>query len=350
MATKRSRANGAPQESRNENQHGNLSLEKKGCRSLMQKYGTLLECPRELWIIYFLKFLESFSYYTLAVTMTLYLSQEFGYSDTASGTAYGMMGMLTSIYGFLVGFIIDNLGVKNSLACGFGLLLAGRTIYATTQSVVALDFMILAVLPLGSALGVPVMTIGIRRYTRSPEELTNAYALFYTSMNLAAVVAAPTIDAFRHALLKINSHSPGKGYMLEPYRLLVVCGCFFTAIAFCVTAFAMRGGIQAIDAGIGEKKEKSSKVGNFKLKKASPWTILREVTSQVAFWRFLLFVSCFPASGRRTGTWKLLFQNTSQRMMGEDASYGMVMAINPLVVILLVPFLSPLLEKYDSSR
>ena len=114
MATKRSRASGAPQESRNENQHGNLSLEKKGCRSLMQKYGTLLECPRELWIIYFLKFLESFSYYTLAVTMTLYLSQEFGYSDTASGTAYGMMGMLTSIYGFLVGFIIDNLGVKNS--------------------------------------------------------------------------------------------------------------------------------------------------------------------------------------------------------------------------------------------
>ena len=81
----------------------------------------------------------------------------------------------------------------------------------------------------------------------------------------------------------------------------------------------------------GEKQQ----VGNFKLK-ASPWTILREVTSQVAFWRFLLFV--FLLSGVRTTYRHLkLLSKYFQRMMGEDASYGMVMAINPLV-ILLVPF------------
>ena len=72
--------------------------------------------PRELWILYVLKLLESFAYFSLSYVLVLYLSEEFGYSDQGAGWLYGFFGMLISLYGVFVGFIIDQLGVKRSLA------------------------------------------------------------------------------------------------------------------------------------------------------------------------------------------------------------------------------------------
>ena len=38
-------------------------------------------CCRELWVIYGLKVLESFNYFSLSVMLTLYLTEEFGTTD-----------------------------------------------------------------------------------------------------------------------------------------------------------------------------------------------------------------------------------------------------------------------------
>ena len=65
----------------------------------------------QLWILYLLKLLESFAYFSLSYVLVLYLSEEFGYSDVAAGWVYGFFGMLISVYGVLVGFIIDQLGL-----------------------------------------------------------------------------------------------------------------------------------------------------------------------------------------------------------------------------------------------
>lgn len=74
--------------------------------------------PRELWLLYVLKFLGSYSYFGASIIVTKYLTDEFGFSDIEAGWAYGLFGLLIAIYGFLVGLLVDVLGVRRSLIAG----------------------------------------------------------------------------------------------------------------------------------------------------------------------------------------------------------------------------------------
>ena len=55
-----------------------------------QGYKLLLaSAPRELWVVYVLKVLESYSYYSMAYILLLYLAEEFGMTDLEAGLCYG---------------------------------------------------------------------------------------------------------------------------------------------------------------------------------------------------------------------------------------------------------------------
>ena len=90
---------------------------------VISQFFVLSTAPRELWILFLLKLLESFAHFSLSYVLVLYLSEEFGYSDQSAGWVYGFFGMLISIYGVLVGFLIDRLGVRSrgeSTTCAYG--------------------------------------------------------------------------------------------------------------------------------------------------------------------------------------------------------------------------------------
>ena len=86
-----------------------------------------------------LKLLESFAHFSLSYVLVLYLSEEFGYSDQSAGWVYGFFGMLITIYGVLVGFLIDRLGVRLALMLGSFLLLGGRLGVAVTHGEAVLE-------------------------------------------------------------------------------------------------------------------------------------------------------------------------------------------------------------------
>ena len=311
------------------------------------------------------------------------------------------MGMLTSVYGFFIGFLIDNLGVKYSLVFGFGLLLISRIIYGATRSVGMIHLVLYVTHPLGCALGIPVMTIGIRRYTSEvgPDRQL-AYALFYESLNLASVTAAPAIDGFRRIMRSQEERSSQStnSYLAKPYRLLIFSGCIFTFIAFLISSFGMRPGIQVSKSGsqdptsnisstppkpnnqedicdkLEDSKDNSIRKRNveypaknasgdasemteshqshglqtFEPKHGTPWDIMWDVVSNPSFWRFFLFV--FLLTGVRTVYRHLeaTFPKYMRREMGEHVLFGTIMAINPGIVIILVPIISPMIQNYDS--
>ena len=68
-----------------------------------------------------------------------------------------------------------------------------------THDEAVLEALLLCVLPPGEALGVPVMLVGLRRYT-SDENRRQAFALFYVVMNVGVLLSAPAVDVFRLAL------------------------------------------------------------------------------------------------------------------------------------------------------
>ena len=78
--------------------------------------------------------LESYNYFSLSRIFTLYFSEEFGFSDVAAGSWYGVWGTLLTAYGFVLGGAIDFIGVKRSLILCFLLNVTSRFVMASTTS------------------------------------------------------------------------------------------------------------------------------------------------------------------------------------------------------------------------
>eukprot|EP00292_Cryptomonas_paramecium_P023786 CAMPEP_0113723550 /NCGR_PEP_ID=MMETSP0038_2-20120614/38493_1 /TAXON_ID=2898 /ORGANISM="Cryptomonas paramecium" /LENGTH=152 /DNA_ID=CAMNT_0000653167 /DNA_START=50 /DNA_END=505 /DNA_ORIENTATION=+ /assembly_acc=CAM_ASM_000170 len=123
----------------------------------------------------------------------MFLSQEFKLSDSHAGFAYGTMGSLTSIYGLLVGSLIDKWGVRQSLLTGIIMVTFFRTVMVFTTSRLVLYFSIFFGLPLGGCLIIPVLTLAIRRYTTTSNR-GFAFGLFYSIMNLGALFSGFVVD------------------------------------------------------------------------------------------------------------------------------------------------------------
>jgi POT family proton-dependent oligopeptide transporter len=156
-------------------------------------FSSLSNSPPELWKAYLLKFLDSYAYFSFSLVFTLFLSNEFGMNDIQAGTIYGAWGALITIFGLFTGTVIDNLGVATCLRIGFVLSFVTRlTLFLCTSRTVLLACTLVA-LPLGNCLGIPVLTVGIRRYTNE-ENRGFAFGLFYVVMNIGALVAGPLVD------------------------------------------------------------------------------------------------------------------------------------------------------------
>ena len=86
--------------------------------------------------------------------------------------------------------------MRLSLLMGGVLMLVARVVLATTEDVFVMRLMLFGVLPAGEALGIPVLTLGIKRYTTDANRAT-AYGVYYSAMNVGALLSGVLTDAIR---------------------------------------------------------------------------------------------------------------------------------------------------------
>jgi nitrate/nitrite transporter NarK len=108
---------------------------------------------------------HGYLYYSLIIIIPLFLSDEFGYSDTKAGLIYGGMGASFTLFGIILGTTVDRIGVRASEEFSSLVLLIGGVLLAFAYDRVLMFFCILLFLPVGGAFGMPVTKIGTRRYT-----------------------------------------------------------------------------------------------------------------------------------------------------------------------------------------
>lgn len=135
-----------------------------------------------------MKVLESFGYFSLSAILTIFLTEEFGLSDIEAGAAYGLWGTLSTLYGLLLGPAIDALGVRRALVCSFTASACAKLALALCRRKAVALAVLYGPLSASAALGVPVLTIGVRRATHEANRGA-AYGLFYSLMNVAALIA-----------------------------------------------------------------------------------------------------------------------------------------------------------------
>jgi len=394
-------------------------------------FNSLRNSPSELYKVYALKFLDSYSYFSFSIIFTLFLSDDFGFSDIEAGTIYGAWGAMITVYGFCTGFLVDNFGVSKSLKLGYGLSLLARCgIFATTSRSVLL-FHMYATLPLGNCLGIPVLMTGVRRYTHERNR-GFAFGIFYVVMNIAALVSGPTVDvmtiwykgggdgdAAATAAAENNGEGasdPGtddsaaavKEWSLSSYRAIILTGIIANVVAFCIT-FTVReikvedpaarvkttstnmnntnddsGGDSDSDssnntsrrrpsASIHNKGEQevtaysnnnnnnsnsnnivnnignhgSNEVTAFQPKTGTPLEILREISKSPSFRRYLVVILIMLNVRQIFRHLDSTWPKYMIREFGPDVPKGTIYAINPTLIIILVPIVSAMTAHID---
>ncbi|CEM37147.1 unnamed protein product [Vitrella brassicaformis CCMP3155] len=299
---------------------------------------SIARCPRELWLIFLLQYLESYAYFVFSHTLIPFLTEEIGFEE--AGLAYGIFGMLVSVYGFVIGIIIDNLGVKWSLVGGTAILFCSRLMLTFITDVHLLTLILFTALPVGSAMGIPVMQIGIRRYTDEGNR-SLGYSILYVMMSLAAICAAPTVDAIHEAFptgvaIAFGAHT----YRISSSRLLIFAGAVMTLVSLGVSLVCMREvstspqGLVCRDTG----REKATRDTNTEQK--GLFGAFKDVLNQPSFWRFFLLVVLLLGVRMIYGHLDATFPKYMVREFGKDVMSGSIIAIKPLCVAIVVPLLA----------
>lgn len=156
--------------------------------------------------------------------------------DVTAGSIYGAWGMLIVLYGVLGGAAIDAVGVRGCLLFSAATTGAARALLAITRSKGLALFCFFVPAAIGGALGVPVLTIGVKRCA-PPHARGFAFSLFYVAMNLAALVALLLRDVFLVHVPLTPKEKPPPG--LRAYMGL---GAAAAALQILVVVFFVKSG------------------------------------------------------------------------------------------------------------
>lgn len=332
----------------------------RGCSRVSAGFRSLRGSPPELWKAYVLNFLESYSYFSFGMILTLFLSEDFGYGDKAAGTIYGGSGALLAIFGVITGPLVDWFGVATSLRVGFVVSLVARTVIFATTSRPALLTGILFLLPLGGCFSMPVLVIGIRRYTDERKNRGFAFGILYVVRNLAALITGPAVDL---STKLVGGDGDRKAWFLSGYRVVILTGMAANIVALALTLTVREIKLRVTtDADMGYSGEVEDEeheggrprtgpgaggVSTFRPRESSQREHLTELLRSTNFLRFFA-VCCILVNVQMTSR---LVDATMPKFMvrefGANTPYGTIFSINPLVVCVLVPTVTAVTSKVD---
>lgn len=352
-----------------------------------------------LWAVLVCKLIEACSYMMCALTLKQYLVENFGFSDVDAGYVYGVWGLCSTLYGLLLGVVIDKVGVRWSLLTGGTILCISRVWLALTLDRNAMLFNLFLFLPIGCALGMPVKYIAVKRYT--PAAVGSiAYGLLYLFLNAGYFAAGFLVDLFRKDFDLQYSEEGKNGKIVEfdepvsgvevwdqmtAYRWLQLYSAVMTAVFLCI-AFVF---VHDVEVALGKRSHRKDGTSTFvsvvrgthlkndedltkygilapspdattKIKKESKsglvWgmqpyrhkpkegvlEIVALLGTDKVFW--LTTALCVSILGVRMLFRHLdaTFPQYMERELGDDVKLGAVFSMNPLAVVIFLAFLTPI--------
>jgi MFS family permease len=299
-----------------------------------REFKILKETPREYWGIQIINFLDCTAYFALLNIVTIFLSDQIGLDDNNAGYIVTLFTSLTTILLLFSGLATDSLGIRKSL------WLAMLSRAAATAAVVflAVNPEIPYRVPLVAACFVAmapsmamVQTIfqsANKRYT-SERSRSAGFNLWYLFMNIGAASAGVLVDVVRLSLGLSTTWVIGTG-MLTSFLCLGVM------------MMMVRREEQFGDNGRFVENSAQEKKVEAQAKKPNPFSILKAMVSETAFWRFVVLVTLLLGVRAVFTYMYLLMPKYWTRVMGEDAAIGTLNTINPVLIvtglILFIPF------------
>jgi MFS family permease len=308
--------------------------------TLREDLRALLDCPRELWLIYAATFLEYLGVYSFLATLPLWLSTDFGMDDKRAGWWAATFSTLLTLFVFTVGSIADAVGVRRTLIISFSLAAVTRLAMALAPSP---QMAITALLAFGFAFATtsPVLQTAVQRAS-TKRTRAFAFSLWYVSFNLAGALTGPfIIDATRRHFLDPASGKLVKKVLpilgskpVSAYSTIMAVGCVFAILSVLVLTFVRKDFEHR-----GEHEAPKQKV--------SPLVALREVLKDKVFWRFIVLLMLLSLVRMMFQHMHFTWPKYVLRMQGDAFPVGTVWSFNSLLILFLAPLGTAITRKRE---
>lgn len=291
---------------------------------------------KAFWVANSVELLERLAYYAVFIVITLYLSNVWGFSDIEAGFISGTFSAFLYLLPTFVGAYADKIGFRSAIMVAFALLTlgygglgllptmlqsAGLVSYDMTTTFTGLDTSVLrwSIVPvlllivIGGSFIKAVISGTVARETTS-ETRARGFAIFYMMVNIGAFTGKTVVDPLRKSMGDLG---------------LVYLNFFSAAMTLLalIAVFFLYKSVKTEGQG-----KSFAEIGRGLVK----------VVSNVRLIVLILIISGFwLIQGQMYAT----MPKYVIRLIGEDASPGWYANVNPLVVFVLVNFITSFMKK-----
>jgi len=311
----------------------------------------LFTCPREIWLAFLIKVMESLCYFSTVLVLMAFLTQDMGLSDVTAGTIFGVFSASMSFFMLFVGFVADSLGIKKALIVGLIIALAGRMSIAFTTS----PWMVypgLFVLSVGFAYMIPLLAAAVALFSTKPTRKF-AFSWYYVVMNVGSLLAGLSLDWLRGVFTQTIEFSVlGMHLAVRPTQMIFLVAVGTTIVSMIVVIFGIRSRIpqkESGEDGAPDPAEAKEAAGPDTEAKKSPYQVMMEVVREKTFWVFIVFIFLLVMV-------KMIFQYNHSlyplymERIGLKLWTGKLYAINPAIVIILVPVMTAITSRMNAYK
>lgn len=321
--------------------------------NFLSRFTVLRSAVRELWIVFAAKLLTILAYAIMNSTLVLWLSSDLGYNDTNAGYLVALWSSVMTMCVVMVGSLTDAIGLRRTFLIGLWMAIGARILMTvTTNHFVALG---LGLFPLafGEAMLTPVMVAAIKRYA-TIQQRSISFSMFYAMMNVGFFISAFIIDAARKSMGEYGGIDI-LGVHFSTYRSLFLISTILSVPTLLLIYFWLRPGVEMTEDGVKFTPEKQLDKSKHLLHAiwSMAWEALQDtgrifagLWRQSAFYKFLLFLTLVVAVRLIFYHMHYTYPKFGIRELGEGAPIMRLWAINPLMIIFLVPIVGALTQRY----
>ncbi len=322
---------------------------KTGLAGFLAKFGVLKNAQRELWLTFLIKFLIYTAYSVTNKTMVLWLSRDLGFSDQASGALVGWVwAPAMTVFTLLAGSLTDAIGLRRTFFLGVAICTFARSVMVVTT--IPSLALICGVLPLavGEALGTPVLLAATRIYSTTRQR-SIAFSIIYMVMNVGYVAAGWIFDYVRQLDVQIHFF----GFQPTTYQQLFLVSLTIEILIFPAIYFLRRGEeekareerVVAATSGFARRIAETVRQSA-----GDTVRLFRRLVGQSAFARILVFFLLIGFLKAIFLQMDYVFPKFGDRVLGLHAPVGKLANINAILIIILVPTIGALTQRFAAYR
>ena len=320
----------------------------------LAKFAVLKDAIPELWIVFAIKFVSIAAYQLTNITIVLWLQSDLGYNDKQSLYMVSAWSILMSVVTLMVGSLTDTLGMRRTLYLGTVVCIFGRLLMTVTKIKWLALWGGLMPLAVGEALGGPVLVAAARCYSNTRQR-SMSFSMIYVMMNVGFLIAAWLFDLLRKGLGEYG-HWDALGFHISTYRTIFLTSLVLEVIMLPLI-YLLREGAEATDEGlklVPLKPRPSDR--NFihsiglTVGEATQGTIRLFITllRQVGFYRLLAFLVLIAFIKLIYKQMDYVYPVFGVRELGPGAPIGMLWGMNSLFIIVMVPIIGALTQRFSA--